>query len=123
MPRQERRSREIVEEIRVKRRRVVQDVKDLTSVREVRRRVQRAPEPWLIGAAVAGLLSGILLVPPLLRSGRGSLNRFLSTRVRQLLMAAGVAVAGWWSGEHDDAPKAGSSPESGPPGPKSARRS
>jgi hypothetical protein len=97
MPRQ---ADEIVEEIRARRQRVARDLSDLTSVRELERRVRSAPELWLVGTAVAGIIAGRFFAGPLLRRGRRTVSDFARGQLRSALVALGVAIAGRVAGDH-----------------------
>jgi hypothetical protein len=77
-------------------------------VRELERRVRRAPELWLVGSAVAGLIAGRFFAGPLARRGRRNLTDFAKGQLRSALLAVGVAIAGRATGAQPDGDGAGS---------------
>jgi hypothetical protein len=104
-------SREIVDEIRARRGKVLADVRDLTPVRELERRVRQAPGLWLAGGILAGLVSGRFLAAPLFRSSRGRVGDYVRSRFKQGAVALAVAALGRLGGQRDGAEPAASAPE------------
>jgi len=106
-----------VNAIRVQRGNVHRATDALLTDSEIPRRIRRSPLAWLLGAGVAGILAGRLVLPPLVRTGRRQLPRSLrlalNERLRGVLTGAVVAALGRFaSGSHGDA-AAGETPSQG----------
>ena len=105
-----RRADQIVAAIRARRRQVVRDVGDLTSARELGRRVRRAPEVWVLGGALAGLVAARFFAAPLLDTGKRGLRRYAWARLRSTLVAVAVAATGRVQSSGDGAGAGGTGP-------------
>jgi len=88
-----RQAERLVAEIRAKRQWVLHELHELSSVRELERRVRRDPLPWILGATVLGLVAARFMAPFLLAHGRRTARAWVQARLGTALLAAGVAAA------------------------------
>ncbi len=88
----ERSANQLVDEIRTKRRHVREDLRALTSIDEVERRIRASPSWWIGGAALAGVLAAKFFGPSMIRTGKRRVASVVWPRVRSALFAAGVAA-------------------------------
>ena len=85
---------ELVDEIRHRRRRVRAELRSLSSLDEVERRIRASPGWWVGGATLLGVVTARFFGPEMLRTGKRQLGSMVWGKVRSALFAAGVAAAG-----------------------------
>lgn len=109
-----RRTEELVNEIRTRRRRVRVEVEELLSTEDLARRVRRDPAAWIAGGALLGILAGRFFGRPLLDGGRRHLAAEMRARVGPAIAAAIVAGLGRGAEPRAPAATAGDAPRTPP---------
>jgi hypothetical protein len=80
---------------------------ELLASRDLGRRIRRAPVPWLLGAALAGLVVGRWFARPLAAAGRRRVSAALGTRAREVVLSGLLAAFGlrWRPGSDGATPR------------------
>ena len=85
---------QLVDEIRARRRHVRAELRSLSSLDEIERRIRASPGWWLGGATLLGVVTARFFGPEMLRTGKRQVGSMVWGRLRSALFAAGVAAVG-----------------------------